>query len=101
MQKNKNEINLKPDQQITLINGKSEYDIAKKNWGFYVTPSIQKRLKMFNLEVYLISKSKNYLLCLVKKNKKELFKSFLLKKKMKFIQNLSSTGKFKKLFKTK
>ena len=50
MEKNKNKINLKSDQQITLINGKSEYDIAKKNWGFYVTPSIQKRLKKFNLK---------------------------------------------------
>jgi len=101
MEKNKNKINLKSDQQITLINGKSEYDIAKKNWGFYVTPSIQKRLKKFNLEVYLISKSNNYFLCLVKQKKKRLFKSFLLKKKMKFIQNLSTTQKFKKILKVK
>ena len=99
MKKKKFKINLKPDQQITLLNNKSEYDIAKKDWGFYVTPSIQNRLKKFNLEAILVYKSKNYFLCLVKKNKKKYFKSYLSKEKLKLIKNLSTTTKFKKIFK--
>ena len=81
---------------ITLLNNKSEYDIAKKDWGFYVTPSIQNRLKKFNLEAILVYKSKNYFLCLVKKNKKKFFKSYLSKEKLKsrYIPKLTDCDKF-------
>ena len=42
--KEKNSINfqLLKDEQITLKFLNSEYDIARKNWGYYVTPSLQK-----------------------------------------------------------
>ena len=44
-------INLKKDQQITFVEhskGKiKEYDVVKKDWGYYATPSINKRLKKF------------------------------------------------------
>jgi len=91
-------IKLKKDEQLTLHHGKSEYDIAKKEWGYYVTPSIQKRLKNFNLEAILIKKSNDFFLCLVKKNKKKDFDNFLHNKKIKFIENLSRTSNFKKIF---
>ena len=36
-------IRLNINHQATIKNESSNYDIVKKNWGFYVTPSFQKR----------------------------------------------------------
>ena len=40
------DIYLKKNEQITLKNFDKEYDIVKKDWGFYATPSINDRLKI-------------------------------------------------------
>ena len=41
-------IELQNDEQVTFLTGKSaEYDVARKSWGFYATPSINGRLKNF------------------------------------------------------
>ena len=56
-------INLDSDEQITFVDSSdNEYDLAKKNWGYYATPSINKRLKKFN-----------YKTALVKNNETDLF----------------------------
>jgi hypothetical protein len=69
-------IELKPNEQLTFTNGKYEYDLCKKDWGFYSTPSINKRLKKFNFEVYLVKNSLNniYLWTIEKKNKNKFLK---------------------------
>ena len=38
-------IELNKNELVTFVNGKSEYDIVKTNWGYYATPSINNRLK--------------------------------------------------------
>tara|TARA_B100000579_G_scaffold437318_1_gene466167 strand:+ start:1885 stop:2211 length:327 start_codon:yes stop_codon:yes gene_type:complete len=39
-------IRLEPDELITFKNDQSkEYDVVSKDWGYYATPSINKRLK--------------------------------------------------------
>ena len=43
---------------ITFFNGKIEYDIVKKNWGFYATPSINGRLIKFGYKTCLIKNKK-------------------------------------------
>ena len=69
-------VELKPNEQLTFANGKYEYDLCKKDWGFYSTPSINKRLKKFNFEVYLVKNSFNniYLWTIEKKNKNKFHK---------------------------
>jgi len=69
-------IELKPNEQLTFTNGKYEYALCKKDWGFYSTPSINKRLKKFNFEVYLVKNSLNniYLWTIEKKNKNKFLK---------------------------
>ena len=47
-------IKLKENEMITFVSGKSEYDVVKKEWGYYATPSINGRLKMFNYSTALI-----------------------------------------------
>lgn len=47
-------IELSPDEQVTFLteNG-SEYDLARKSWGYYATPSLNRRLKGFGLRAVL------------------------------------------------
>lgn len=41
---------LEPDEMITLISaGNREYDVTAKDWGYYATPSVRKRLKQFGM----------------------------------------------------
>ena len=72
-------ISLKSNEMITLVNGKIEYDIVKKNWGYYATPSINSRLLKFSLKTCII-KSKvtnNSFIILVQNNKKKEFNKYL------------------------
>jgi hypothetical protein len=46
------ELPILPDQMITLVTENSKHlDITCKDWGFYATPSINKRLADQNLRV--------------------------------------------------
>src|SRR4051812_30774923 len=48
-------IELAPDEQVTFVtpDGK-EYDVARKSWGFYATPSLNGRLLDFGLRAVLV-----------------------------------------------
>ena len=67
--------------------GTSQFDYCRKNFGAYVTPSILKRCKNFNLNAYLLlkEKTKEIQLALVKKNKIKIFKNDLKKNYFKII----------------
>jgi hypothetical protein len=48
-------IELAPDEQITFVTGGgAEYDVARKSWGFYATPSTNGRLRSFGLRAALV-----------------------------------------------
>tara|TARA_B110000503_G_C6878160_1_gene301538 strand:- start:10 stop:336 length:327 start_codon:yes stop_codon:yes gene_type:complete len=84
-------ISLKSNEMITFVNGKIEYDIVKKNWGYYATPSINSRLLNFSLKTCII-KSKvtnNSFIILVQKNKKKEFNKYLKDEKCIVIKWLS------------
>jgi len=47
-------ISLQPDEMVTFIsNGSREYDFTAKEWGYYATPSLSKRLKRFGMRAGL------------------------------------------------
>lgn len=84
---------------------KKEYDICKKNWGFYVTPSLNKRLIKFGYRAALV-KSKDfntYAILIVEKEKKKSFFKYLISQNMFLIcwLNNSNLSKIKKYFKNK
>ena len=62
---------LKNNEMVTLKNKKMEYDIVKKDWGYYATPSINERLLKFNFKTCIIKNktSKNIFILIVDKNK--------------------------------
>ena len=48
-------VELQPDEQVTLVTESgAEYDIARKSWGFYATPSVNGRLQRFGLRAVLV-----------------------------------------------
>lgn len=80
-------IELNPDEQITLrSNDGSEYDVAKKSWGYYVTPSLNGRLKNFGLRAVLTKgiRDKFYIL-LAEKGKENEMKKYLEENEMKIV----------------
>ena len=36
-------IELEPNEQVTFLAGKAEYDVTRKEWGYYATPSTNGR----------------------------------------------------------
>ena len=50
----KADIHLRNNEQVTLKDKNKEIDIVKKQWGYYLTPSINKRLLSFNLNIAII-----------------------------------------------
>ena len=46
---------LAPDEQVTFVTpGGAEYDVARKSWGFYATPSLNRRLPHRGLRPALV-----------------------------------------------
>ena len=74
-------INLAPNQQLTFLTDRNrEYDVVRKSWGFYATPSINVRLKKFGFKTALVRNTKGQIyVMLVEEDKMEDFFSYLEK----------------------
>jgi hypothetical protein len=72
-------IQLEADEQVTFITeAGAEYDVARKSWGFYATPSLNGRLKHFGLRAVLVkSPGARYYLLLVEHGQEANFQSYL------------------------
>ena len=85
-------IYLEPNEQVTFVTKKKkEYDVCKKNWVFYATPSINGRLQSFNFKTTLIKNiisKKIYLFLTEEGEEKKLYK-YLMKENCKILKWLS------------
>ncbi|MFH1090841.1 MAG: hypothetical protein V1742_04650 [Pseudomonadota bacterium] len=55
VQKDCARILLEPEEQVTfLTESGGEYDLARKSWGFYATPSLNGRLIRYGLRAVLV-----------------------------------------------
>jgi hypothetical protein len=72
-------IELVADEQITLFTESgAEYDVTRKDWGYYATPSLNARLSNFGLRGVLIkSKDSKFYIFLVESGKEESFYEYL------------------------
>ena len=70
---------LQPDEQITFLTASgAEYDVARKSWGFYATPSLNGRLQTFKLRGVLVkSPASNYYVLLVEQGKEADLQCYL------------------------
>ena len=84
-------IKLDKNELISFVtkSGK-EYDFVAKEWGFYVTPSINGRLKKEGFKVAIVkNKNEKFFIMAVEKNKIKLFKKYCSDEQQSVIQWLS------------
>jgi hypothetical protein len=85
-------MSLDPDEQITFVteDGK-EYDVTRKEWGFYAGPSLNGRLAGFNLRAVLLKNRINrYFVLLVERGKEGMFEQYVREESMQLISWLDS-----------
>ena len=102
----KGSIYLNNNENISIhFNEKINYDVVKKNWGFYPIPSLNKRLKKFKLKPVIVKnlELETYFLMLVVDQQRKIidFKNYCKKEKLNIITwlNQKNLEKIKKFFK--
>ena len=72
-------IHLDADEQITLkTESDGEYDVTRKCWGFYATPSINGRLVRFGLRAVLVKNRLNqFFILLVEQGGEDAFSLYV------------------------
>lgn len=87
-------LELEPDEQVTLTTESGgEYDVARKDWGFYATPSLNGRLESFGLRGVLVKNAiGRYFVLLVERGKEDLFEAYREGEGLVIVTWLDSTG---------
>ena len=72
-------IKLEPDEQVTFVTESGgEYDVTRKSWGFYATPSLNGRLQKFGLRAVLVKNpDAKYYILLVESDREADFQRYL------------------------
>ena len=80
-------LHLAPDEQVTFITERAnEYDLTRKNWGYYMGPSLNGRLADFNFRPVLVKNRINrFFMLLVEKDKEDLFGEYVRKENLKIV----------------
>ncbi len=72
------DVELAPDEQITFTSESgSEYDVVRKVWGYYATPSLNRRLPDHGLRPALVRSGELIYLLLVENGAEPAFHSYL------------------------
>lgn len=72
-------VRLGPNEQVTFVTDSgAEYDVARKDWGFYATPSLNGRLEGFGLRGVLIKNrgTGRFFVVLVERGAEPRFESY-------------------------
>src|SRR3984885_14339683 len=72
-------MHLAADEQITFVTESgNEYDVTRKDWGFYAGPSLNGRLLQFNLRAVLLkNRIDRYFIMLVVRGKETSFDRYV------------------------
>ncbi len=72
-------LELEADEQVTFTTeGGGEYDVARKEWGFYATPSVNGRLVGFGLRTVVVRNGLGrYFVLLVERGKEDSFERYV------------------------
>lgn len=86
-------VELEPNEQITLTTPLgAEYDIARKSWGFYATPSLNGRLTQFGLHAVLVkNRIGRYFIVLIENGCERLFEEYCAVENLSCVCRLDST----------
>jgi hypothetical protein len=93
-------IELEPDEQTTfLTDKKNEYDIVRKEWGFYGTPSLNGRLPSFSIKPLLVKNldSGRFFILLLEKGKDSIFEEYCRKENIAVLAELDDQNDLSKI----
>jgi hypothetical protein len=85
---------LAADEQVTLVTESgAEYDVTRKDWGFYATPSLNGRLEQFGLRCVLIQNfnTKRYFVLLVERGHEASFEAYLADETLRIVHWLDTS----------
>ena len=84
---------LQPDEQITFITEVgAEYDVTRKDWGFYAAPSLNGRLANFNLRAVLVkNRIDRFFVLIVERDKEDAFARYVEGEPLQIVAWLDST----------
>ena len=70
---------LEPDEQVSFVTEDgAEYDVTRKDWGFYAGPSLNGRLAQFGLRPVLVkNRVDRFFVLLVQRGKEDAFMSYV------------------------
>jgi hypothetical protein len=87
-------LRLEPDEQVTLVTEDgAEYDVARKDWGFYATPLLNGRLLDFGFRGVLIRNRRTgrYFVLLVQRGREAAFERYCLQESLGVVSWLDSS----------
>lgn len=92
-------IELSPDEQVTLLTESgNEYDVARKSWGFYATPSLNGRLQRFNLRAVLVkNRLRQFFVMLVERGREADFQAYADAEPLQIVCWMDETAKLEHL----
>lgn len=95
-------LRLEADEQVTLTTeGGGEYDVVRKAWGFYATPSLNGRLARFGLRGALASNRIGQIfLLLVESGKEAAFEDYVAGEGMRIVHWLDTDERVERLLET-
>lgn len=72
------DITLDPNEQVTFVTDTgAEFDFVRKDWGYYATPSINRRLKSFGFQTALVQNAKGHVyIFVVEPGKMDAFEEY-------------------------
>lgn len=88
------DMHLEADEQITFrTESDAEYDVARKDWGFYATPSLNGRLPKFGLQAVLIRNfiTGLYFIFLVEPDKQQSFEAYCVQENLEVVSWMNSS----------
>jgi len=92
-------VELKADEQVTFVTEhQAEYDVARKSWGFYATPSVNSRLKNFGLRAVLVKNTlARWFVLLVETGSEADFEAYCTSERLQVIGWLDDEATLKKI----
>ena len=81
------------DNENLTVTGrdKKEFEICRKDWGYYLAPSLNVRLRKQGFWTVLVKQKKKLFLLIVNKNKQKLFKNYIKLENYKIIKWLDKS----------
>lgn len=72
------DVSLEPDEQVTFVTASgTEFDVVRKVWGYYGTPSLNRRLPAHGLRPVLALSNGSIYLLLVEAGKEEELSAYI------------------------